>query len=321
MREKKFFIVGGAGFIGSHFCDFLLGPYGAQSVVVFDNFSSGQMWHIEHHLKDPRFKLIKGDAKSVRDISSQLPADGTLIHLASNPDIAKAITDPDIDFREGTALTNNALEAMRTVGCKSIIYSSGSGVYGDLGEKEAFEDFGPKAPISTYGASKLAGEALISAYSYMFGIRACVFRFANVVGPRQTHGVGFDFVRALKRNPEELRVLGDGKQSKSYAHVSDIISAVMTAYDRQPQLYEVYNIATGDYIEVNDIANIAIKVCGLSPSQVRINHTGGDRGWKGDVPVIRMASQRIRSLGWKNQYSSAGALEASMRAMLMEIST
>ena len=142
-----------------------------------------------------------------------------VIHLASNPDIARAATEPDIDFRQGTALTHNVVEAMRTTSAKRILYASGSGVYGDLGTVEASEDHGPLLPVSTYGASKLAGEALISCYAYMFGLSGCAFRFGNVVGPRQTHGVGFDFVRRLLADPRALRILGDGSQSKSYIHV------------------------------------------------------------------------------------------------------
>src|SRR6185437_9048915 len=148
-------------------------------------------------------------------------------HLASNPDIARAATEPEIDFYQGTVLTNNVVEAMRRAGVSRILYASGSGVYGEIGDTEAQEDFGPLIPVSTYGASKLAGEALISSYCSMFGLTACIFRFGNVVGPRQTHGVGFDFVRRLAADPTELRILGDGQQSKSYVHVSDVISAVL----------------------------------------------------------------------------------------------
>src|SRR5260370_39390079 len=149
--------------------------------------------------------------------------------LGSNPDTARAGKEPDIDFRQGTYLTNIVLEAMRRSGATRILYASGSGIYGDLGNQEAHENYGPLIPISTYGASKLAGEALIAAYCHMFDFGGRVFRFGNVVGPRQTHGVGFDFLRQLLANPRKLRILGDGTQSKPYIHVRDVIEAVLLA--------------------------------------------------------------------------------------------
>jgi UDP-glucose 4-epimerase len=177
-----------------------------------------------------------------------------VIHLASNPDIARAATEPEIDFYQGTALTNNVVEAMRRTGVRRILYASGSGVYGDLGELEVQEDYGPLIPVSTYGASKLAGEALISAYCFMFDLSGCAFRFGNVVGPRQTHGVGFDFVRRLRADPSRLSILGDGTQSKSYIHISDVVAAVLHANSYCMKPFETFNVATGDYITVTEIA-------------------------------------------------------------------
>ena len=210
MSLGRFFIVGGAGFIGSHFTDALLGPAGAAAVTIYDNLSSGREWHFAKHLGNPRFKFVKGDVKDLDALRRAMDGSEVVIHLASNPDIARAAAEPDIDFREGTYLTERVLEAMRLSSAKRILYASGSGIYGELGTVEANEDYGPLAPISTYGASKLAGEALISSYCHMFEMTGCVFRFGNVVGPRQTHGVGFDFVRALRKDPEKLRIVGPG---------------------------------------------------------------------------------------------------------------
>ena len=239
-----------------------------------------------------------------------------VIHLASNPDIARAATDPDIDFRQGTYLTAQVVEAMRLTSAKRILYASGSGVYGDLGELEISEDFGPLAPISTYGASKLAGEALIGAYCHMFDLTACVFRFGNVVGPRQTHGVGFDFVRSLRNDPNRLKILGDGSQSKSYIHVRDVVAAVLLANQLTHQPFRCYNVATGDYMTVREIAGLACECVGRDPAQVVFEFTGGSRGWKGDVAVVRLNTDRIRSLGWKCSRSSREALRESMLALL-----
>ena len=203
---------------------------------------------------------------------------------------------------------------MRVTETSWLLYASGSGVYGDLGELEAAEDHGPLLPVSTYGASKLAGEALISSYCAMFGLRACAFRFGNVVGPRQTHGVGFDFVRRLREDPSRLRILGDGSQSKSYIHVEDVVNAVLTAHQRSAKPYEVFNVATGDYITVTEIAELAVEITGAICCV--FEYTGGDRGWKGDVPVVRLNTDRIQSLGWRCSRGSRQALHDSMCALL-----
>ena len=319
MKSERYFIVGGAGFIGSHFTDRLLGDSSVNAVTLFDNFSSGREWHCEPHLRDPRFAVVRGDVKDLDALAKAMIGHDTVIHLASNPDIARAATEPDIDFREGTYLTNNVVEAMRRSGAKAILYASGSGIYGDLGELEIAEDHGPVVPVSTYGASKLAGESLISSYCHMFEFTGRVFRFGNVVGPRQTHGVGFDFLRQLLKNPQKLRILGDGTQSKSYIHVQDVLSAVLMAAERTPHRFAAYNVATGDYITVTEIARLAAECAGLDPGGVVLEYTGGDRGWKGDVPIVRMNTDRIRSLGWTCGLNTKEALRQSMLAMLSDI--
>ena len=313
---RRYFLVGGAGFIGSHFTDHLLGDSETAVVTIYDNFSSGREWHYSHHQGDARLRVIHGDVKDLAALERTMTGHDVVIHLASNPDIARAVTEPDIDFREGTYLTQQILEAMRRSGVPRLLYASGSGVYGDLGELEATEDLGPLIPVSTYGASKLAGEALIASYCAMFGITACAFRFGNVVGRRQTHGVGFDFVRRLRQQPDRLRILGDGRQSKSYIYVEDVVEAVLMAHQKTSKSFEVYNVATGDYITVNEIARLALEVSGLSDEEVQLEYTGGDRGWKGDVPVVRLNTDRIRGLGWNCRRTSQQALCVSMHSML-----
>jgi UDP-glucose 4-epimerase len=315
MRGSRFFIVGGAGFIGSHFADRLLADAQVERVTIYDNFSSGREWHFAHHRDDPKFAVVRDDVKDLSALKAAMDGHDVVIHLASNPDIARAVTDPDIDFREGTCLTAHVLEAMRVTSAKRLLYASGSGIYGDVGCFEADENFGPLIPISTYGASKLAGEALISSYCHMFELSACVFRFGNVVGPRQTHGVGFDFLRSLRKDPTRLRILGDGSQSKSYIHVEDVVAAVLCAHERTIESFCAYNVATGDYITVEEIAGIVCEVAGLDPSQVTFEFTGGDRGWKGDVPVVRLDTDRIRALGWRCSRSSGQALRDSVLAL------
>jgi len=315
----RFFLVGGAGFIGSHFTDRLLADPNVAGVTLYDNFSSGREWHYEQHLGDARLKVARADVKDIETLTAAMRGHDVVIHLASNPDIARAATEPDIDFREGTYLTNNVVEAMRTSGTTTILYASGSGVYGDLGEVEANEDYGPLLPISTYGASKLAGEALITSYCHMFDFTGRVYRFGNVVGPRQTHGVGFDFLRQLLKDPGKLKILGDGTQSKSYIHVTDVVNAVLLAAEESVDKFSAYNVATGDYITVSEIAELAVECAGLKPGSVEFEYTGGNRGWKGDVPVVRLNTDRIRGLGWRCSGGSRDALRRSMLAMLPDM--
>ena len=316
--SQSYFIAGGAGFIGSHFTDRLLADPSVTAVTLYDNFSSGREWHYEHHVDDPRLRVIRADVKDIETLTAAMRDHGVVIHLASNPDIARAATEPEIDFREGTLLTNNVVEAMRRSGTHTILYASGSGVYGDLGEREVDEDYGPLVPISTYGASKLAGEALISSYCHMFDFTGRVFRFGNVVGPRQTHGVGFDFLRQLVNDNRKLRILGDGTQSKSYIHARAVVEAVLIAAQRSRERFAVYNVAS-DYITVTEIAYLAAECAGLDPSKVHFEYTGGSRGWKGDVPIVRLNTDRIRALGWSCGSGSREALRDSMLAMLADL--
>lgn len=315
---RRICIIGGAGFIGSHFVERLLSVQTTETVTVYDNFSSGRHWHLQPFVDDGRLNVITAEVEDLDSLSMAVRGHDTIIHLASNPDIARAATDPAIDFDQGTLLTHNVVEAIRKAGGGRILYASGSGVYGDIGDLEAPEDFGPLIPASTYGASKLAGEALIGSYCFMFGLTGCAFRFGNVVGPHQTHGVGYDFVRRLLDDSSRLTILGDGYQSKSYVHVDDVIDAVLLAATTAPLPFAVFNVATGDYPTVRDIAALALQVVGIDPQAIEIEFTGGDRGWKGDVPVVRLDSRRIRALGWSNARSSLEALEVSMKSIMVD---
>ena len=205
------FVAGGAGFIGSHTVARLLRDPGTERVTVYDNLSSGKKEFLPRN--EPRLGVIEADLSSLDALCGAMEGHDVVFHYASNPDIARAAREPDIDFWQGTYLTQNVVEAMRRTGVTDIVYSSGSGVYGDTGLRVLGEDHSPLLPISTYGASKLAGEALICSYCHMFGLRAWVFRFANVVGPRQTHGVVFDFIHRLKADPANLAILGDGAKA------------------------------------------------------------------------------------------------------------
>jgi UDP-glucose 4-epimerase len=309
------FIAGGAGFIGSHLTHELLSRPDNE-VVVFDNLVSGAVDHLEGLLDNPLLTLVHADLRELEQVRLAMRDADHVYLFAANPDIAAAVDDPSIDFWHGTYLTHNVLEAMRLNGVNRITYSSGSGVYGDRGMQVVDEQFGPLIPVSTYGASKLGCEALLAAYSHMFGINAVIFRFANVVGARQTHGVTYDFVRRLRKNPTELRILGDGSQSKSYIHVSDVISAMLTLTDRRWTGYDIFNAGTGDYITVAEIAELVIARMGLTG--VHLKYTGGPRGWKGDVPIVRFRSDKLAALGWRPTHGSASALLDSIDANILE---
>lgn len=310
----KYFIVGGAGFIGSHLVTKILKEEKDVHVTIYDNFSSGKMWHLDEVKKQKNLKIVEGDVKDLNKLTDSMKGAEVVYHFASNPDIAKAVTHPDVDFWEGTYLTNNVIEAMRKNKVKRLLYASGSGVYGDVGSTETKEDFSPMLPISTYGASKLGCEALICSYCYMFEIVASAFRFANVVGPHQTHGIGYDFVKKLKSDSKELSILGDGSQSKSYIYVDDILAAIRLLQKTQTTGFDVYNVATLDYITVTEIAKATLEL--LKLKDVKFKYTGGDRGWKGDVPIVRLNSEKIRKLGWTNKLTAKEAICKSISSII-----
>jgi len=320
------FVSGGAGFIGSHLVLALLERTGIEAVVVYDNLSSGTRAHLAAIGNGAdRVRFIHADIRDLADLTVAMRGADVVFHLAANPDIAKAVSQPSIDFWNGTYLAHNVVEAMRVNGVRRIVYTSGSGVYGECLDVKFSESFGPCFPISTYGASKLACEALICSYCHMFGLIGHAFRFANVVGPRQTHGVGYDFVRRLKQDPTKLRILGDGTQRKSYIHIDDVLSAVFMVADRREGLdaYDVFNVASGDSVTVKEIADIVVAESGLRPAPavggVTYEYTGGDRGWKGDVPRIEFNATKIQRLGWHPKRSSAEAIRDAVRAMLGEL--
>lgn len=317
LPQGRYFIAGGAGFIGSHFTDALLAHPETRGVTIVDNFSSGREWHYEAHANDPRLHIVRADISDVNALTATIAGHDWVIHLAANPNIARAAEVPEIDFYHGTLLTNNILEAMRRAGVYRLLYASGSGVYGDAGGTRLAEDYSPMVPVSTYGASKLASEALIASYCSMFALRACALRFGNVVGARQTHGVGFDFVRRLAARPKRLRILGDGEQSKPYVHASDVVQAAFCATKKAKGPFSVFNVATDDALRVTEIAELAAEALGLSASPV-FEYSGGACGWRGDVPVVRLDSSRVRSLGWIPRWNSREAMRQSLQEMIAD---
>ena len=310
----KYLVIGGGGFIGSYVVDKLLYDESISKVIVYDNFCSGKKWHLKEHIDNEKFELVEKDIFDDAIFEHSKDIDVTIM-LAANADIAAAMTDPQIDFNQGTYLLQIVLEAMRKGGCNKLLYASGSGVYGETGYEFVKEDFSPMEPISTYGASKLGCEALICSYCHMFDINASAFRFGNVVGGRQTHGVAYDFMRRLKRNSSFLEILGDGMQSKPYIHVEDVISAMFIALQNQKKIYDVYNVAPKDPATVNEIADIVLEQMKIDKSDCEYKYTGGNRGWKGDVPIVRLDTQKITDLGWKSSMNSVEAIRKSVKEM------
>jgi UDP-glucose 4-epimerase len=311
----KYFITGGAGFLGSHMVDVLIRR--GEDVTVFDNLTSGKLDYLSHHSTNKHFTFIKGDVRDLNQLKKAVIDHDFVFHFASNPDIARGMLETDLDLREGTILTYNILEAMRLNGIKKIIYSSGSGIYGEAETVPTPENYGPLLPISMYGASKMACEGLISAFCHLFDMQAWIYRFANIVGKRQTHGVGFDFIRRLRKDSTQLKILGDGNQSKSYIHVKDAVGAMLFVMEKSKNRINVFNVATEEYVTVTEIARLIVKEMGLEG--VEFEYTRGDRGWKGDVPRVRFDLNKIHSCGWKAKLSSIEAIRKSVHEMLKDI--
>ena len=312
----RFFITGGAGFLGSNLAKGIL-DRNLGDVTVYDNFATGKRSHFGSRTGDPRLLIVEGDVRDHGLLTPALAGHDVVFHLASNSDIARAASEPLIDFEHGTLLTQTLLESMRVSGVKRILFTSGSGVYGEVPPEPIPEAYPHMVPISTYGAQKLASEALISAYCHMFDMVGTVFRFANVVGPSMTHGVSHDFTRRLHASPRRLDVMGDGSQSKPYVHADDVVEAMLLLERHDRTGFQVYNVGSTDHLLVREIADIVIAEMGLQ--NVELDFSGGARGWRADVPVYRLDTSKVRGLGWSNKRSSREAVRAAVRSLIAEI--
>lgn len=307
-------ITGGAGFIGSQLADNLLSQ--GHKITVLDNLSWGKKEFFAHNLENKNYQFIKIGLLNTSQLFKKFPKNVDIVfHLAANSDIMRGTLEPAIDLRNTTIATFNLLEAMKSSGAKKIFFTSGSGVYGDVGKTYTKESFGPLLPISMYGATKLSAEAMISAFVNLYDMQAWVLRPANIIGPRATHGVVFDFINKLKKNPKELKVFGDGSQSKSYLYVEDVIAAINIVWKKSNESFNLFNISSDSFIKVSEIAEIVVGSMGLK-DKTKIKYTGGNRGWKGDVPIVRLDKNKIYSLGWKPKYSSKEAVIETIRLIL-----
>lgn len=315
----KAIVTGGAGFIGSHIVDFLIKT--GYSVVVIDNLSSGRKDFLREALRSGRVRLVQDDLKSSngRWIHEFRGAD-IVYHFAANPEVRVSMTNPRIHFNENVLVTFNVLEACRINDVKELVFASSSTVYGDAKKFPTPEDYEPKEPISVYGAAKLASENLIVTYSTAYGVRSLILRFANIVGPRQSHGVIIDFIRKLRSNPTVLEILGDGSQRKSYLHVRDLISGIdvaLKALRNGGKSYEVFNLGNEDWITVKRIAELVVEEMNLKNVEFRYKPATPDgRGWKGDVKFMLLDISKIKAYGWKPSMNSEEALRDAIRAAL-----
>ncbi|OPY55220.1 MAG: UDP-galactose-4-epimerase [Methanosaeta sp. PtaU1.Bin112] len=316
ISDKSILITGAAGFIGSHLLKALLEE---NKVAVLDNFSSGKREHLAPHLSNPSFRLIEADLLSPSVLDEALNSVDMVFHLAANPDVKLGAEDTRVHLEQNVMATYNLLEAMRKSGVKRIAFTSTSTVYGEATEVPTPEDYGPLLPISLYGASKLACEALISSYCHTFDMQSWIYRFANIVGERGTHGVLVDFIRKLRNNSAELEILGSGRQRKSYLEVSDCVQAMLHCVEHSGEQINVFNIGTEDCIDVTEIADIVCRQMGLD--DVRYRYTGGfdGRGWKGDVKVMQLSIEKIKRLGWQPEGGSARAVEMAVKSLIKNI--
>ena len=283
-------------------------------VTVYDNLSSGKREFIQQHFGKSNFRFIEADILNFDALNEAIANHDMVFHLAANPDVRAGITNTRLDLQQGALATYNVLEAMRLKQVSKIVFASSSTVYGEAGIKAVAEDYGPLLPISLYGASKLACEGLISAFCGVFDMQAWIFRFANVVGSRASHGVIFDFISKLKQSPEELEILGDGAQEKPYLYVDDCVNGILFGLDHSQEQVNVLNLGTDASTNVTAIANMVVEAMGLS--RVKFKYTGGDRGWKGDVPQVRFDMAKMKNSGWKARYNSDEAVRQAIKDIL-----
>ena len=306
-------VTGGAGFVGSHLVDLLVGR--SHTVSVLDNLSSGRANFLAHHGESVR--LIEADLLDLDAVKEAMDGIDMVYHLAANPDIRLGTRVTDTDLKQGTIATYNVLEAMRIAGVKKIAFSSSSVVYGEAKEMPTPENYGPLLPISLYGASKLGSEALITSWVGTFELQAWLFRFANIVGARGTHGVIFDFIHKLKADPTRLEVLGNGRQEKSYMEVVDCAAAMIHLTEATNEPVNCFNLGTHDTCSVRRIAEIVIEETGFE--NVSIEYTGGDRGWAGDVPKTMLDPTLLYGTGFTPNYNSEEAIRHTASTLIQEI--
>lgn len=309
-------VTGGAGFIGSHLVDRLVEE--GYSVRIIDNFSSGSLENIRHHLGGKRVEVLGVDLKDPAGVEESVKGVEAVFHFAANPEVRVSTTNPEVHFRENIVATFNLLEAMRRNDVGDLVFASSSSVYGEPEEIPVGEE-APIRPVSVYGASKAACENLIHAYSKLYGIKAVALRYANVVGPRLRHGVVYDFIVKLLKDPGVLEILGDGTQTRSYIYIDDAVEATITAWKASRGGFEAYNVGSEDWITVNDVADVVVEVMGLQNVKRVYKPVLHGVGWLGDVKKIALKVEKLKSLGWRPRLRSREAVAEAARRVLGEV--
>jgi UDP-glucose 4-epimerase len=308
MQFKKALVTGGAGFIGSHLVDELIRR--GLAVVVYDNLSSGRTDYIEESKGAGKVEVVRGDVLDLVALQNAMAGCDFVFHFQANADVRGGKEKTRIDLEQNTIATWNVLDAMRICGIKSIAFASSATVYGEPDVFPTPENYAP-LQTSLYGASKYAGEAMIQAYCEYYGMRSFMFRFVSWIGERYSHGVVFDFMKKLRADPSRLQILGDGSQKKSYLYVKDGVTGIMLAIEKSAGNKNIYNLGHDDFMNVVDLAKIVFDELGLQ--NVKLEFTGGARGWLGDSPLVHLDTSRIKALGWKAQTSIEEGIRRTAR--------
>ena len=308
----KILVTGGAGFIGSHLVDRLAAE--GHQIRVIDNLSSGRPENLAHR-RD--VEVIIGDLKNPQDVQRAVHGVDVVFHFAANPEVRISTTSPDIHFNENVVATFNLLETMRKNDVGQLVFASSSSVYGEPNEIPVDEN-APLRPVSVYGASKAACEHLIHAYAKLYGLKAVALRYANVVGPRLRHGVVWDFINKLRKNPRELEILGDGKQIRSYIYIDDAVEATLLAWKKTADAYAAYNVAAADWITVDEVADLVIETMGMTNVKKTYKPVLHGVGWSGDVKKIAMKIDKIKGLGFIPFMNSRDAVRVTAKNLLRE---
>ena len=290
-----YFVTGCAGFIGSNLVDRLLSD--GHDVVGYDNFSTGRQEFLSKAYQYSAFRMVDGDLLDTEKLAKAMAAQSVdvVFHLAANADISRGPERPRRDLEQNTIATFNLLDSMRRTDARRIVFSSTGSIYGEPKVFPTPEDAPFPVQTSLYGASKLAGEGLISAFCESFGFQSWIYRFVSVLGERYTHGHVFDFFRKLRNNPHAIDVLGDGCQTKSYMYVGDCISGMLAGLESKSAKVNIFNLGTDETIQVKDSLTLIVGRLGLSPE---VRYAGGPRGWVGDSPMIHLDCSRLRTMGW-----------------------